>query len=118
MLADLKKSPNRFADLAKKHSQDPGSAEKGGDLGWFGRGMMVKPFEDAAFKLGQNEMQVVESEFGFHVLRVTGIRPPSRGRTRKCGRSWPKRSGARRASASSPKRRRTSATWSTSSPTA
>ena len=73
ILAELRKSPNRFAELAKKNSQDPGSAEKGGDLGWFGRGMMVKPFEDAAFKLGNNEMQVVESEFGFHVLRVTGI---------------------------------------------
>jgi peptidyl-prolyl cis-trans isomerase D len=73
ILQELKKSPGRLAELAKKHSQDPGSAEKGGDLGWFGRGMMVKPFEEAAFKLGQNEMQVVESEFGFHVLRVTGI---------------------------------------------
>jgi len=73
LVAELKKNPNRFADLAKKNSQDPGSAEKGGDLGWFGRGMMVKPFEEAAFKLAQNEMQVVESEFGFHVLRVTGI---------------------------------------------
>jgi peptidyl-prolyl cis-trans isomerase D len=73
LLAELKKNPGRFAELAKKHSQDPGSAEKGGDLGFFGRGMMVKPFEDAVFKLGQNETQVVESEFGFHVLRVTGI---------------------------------------------
>jgi peptidyl-prolyl cis-trans isomerase D len=73
ILQELKKNPGRLAELAKKHSQDPGSAEKGGDLGWFGRGMMVKPFEEAAFKLGQNEMQVVESEFGFHVLRVTGI---------------------------------------------
>jgi peptidyl-prolyl cis-trans isomerase D len=73
LLAELKKAPGRFAELAKKHSQDSGSAEKGGDLGWFGRGMMVKPFEDAVFKLGENEMQVVESEFGFHVLRVTGI---------------------------------------------
>ncbi|HEX6155454.1 MAG TPA: SurA N-terminal domain-containing protein [Burkholderiales bacterium] len=73
LLAELKKNPGRFADLAKKNSQDPGSAEKGGDLGWFGRGMMVKPFEDAVFKLGQNDLQVVESEFGFHVLRVTGI---------------------------------------------
>jgi peptidyl-prolyl cis-trans isomerase D len=73
ILQELKKNPGRLAELAKKHSQDPGSAEKGGDLGWFGRGMMVKPFEEAAFKLGQDEMQVAESEFGFHVLRVTGI---------------------------------------------
>ncbi len=79
LLADLKKNPGRFAELAKKHSLDPGSAEKGGDLGWFGRGMMVKPFEEAAFKLEQNEMQVVESEFGFHVLRLTGIQA---GKTR------------------------------------
>ena len=73
ILQELKKNPGRLAELAKKHSQDSGSAEKGGDLGWFGRGMMVKPFEEAAFKLAQDEMQVVESEFGFHVLRVTGI---------------------------------------------
>jgi peptidyl-prolyl cis-trans isomerase D len=73
LLAEVKKNPGRFAELAKKHSQDPGSAEKGGDLGFFGRGMMVKPFEDAVFKLGQNEMGLAESEFGFHVLRVTGI---------------------------------------------
>ena len=73
LMAELKKNPGRFADLAKKNSQDPGSAEKGGDLGWFGPGMMVKPFEDAVFKLGQNEMQVVESEFGFHVVRMTGV---------------------------------------------
>jgi peptidyl-prolyl cis-trans isomerase D len=73
LISELRKTPNRFAELAKKHSQDPGSAEKGGDLGWFGRGMMVKPFEEAAFKLAQNEMQVVQSEFGFHVLRLTGV---------------------------------------------
>jgi peptidyl-prolyl cis-trans isomerase D len=73
LLAELRKSPNRLAELAKKHSQDPGSAEKGGDLGWFGRGMMVKPFEDAVFKLNPNEMQAVESEFGFHVIRLTGV---------------------------------------------
>ena len=73
LFAELKKNPGQFPALAKKNSQDPGSAEKGGDLGWFGRGMMVKPFEDAAFKLRPNEMEVVESEFGFHVLRVTGI---------------------------------------------
>jgi peptidyl-prolyl cis-trans isomerase D len=75
LLAELKKNPGRFAELAKKQSQDPGSAEKGGDLGWFGRGMMVKPFEETVFELAQNEMQVVESEFGFHVVRLTGIQP-------------------------------------------
>jgi peptidyl-prolyl cis-trans isomerase D len=73
LFAELKKNPGQFAALAKKHSQDPGSAQSGGDLGWFGRGMMVKPFEDAAYKMGQNDMQVVESEFGFHVIRLTGI---------------------------------------------
>jgi peptidyl-prolyl cis-trans isomerase D len=73
ILAEVKKTPGQFAALAKKHSQDPGSAEKGGDLGWFGRGMMVKPFEDLVFKLSQNDTQVVESEFGFHVVRLTGV---------------------------------------------
>jgi peptidyl-prolyl cis-trans isomerase D len=79
LLNEVRKAPNRFPELAKQHSQDPGSAQKGGDLGWFGRGMMVKPFEEAAFKLAQNEMQLVESEFGFHVLRLTGIQA---GKTR------------------------------------
>src|SRR2546422_571276 len=73
LLAELKESPGRFAELAKKRSQDPGSAAKGGDLGWFGRGMMVKPFDDAVFKLKQNEQQIVQSEFGYHVVRLTGI---------------------------------------------
>ena len=72
--SEIAQNPGRFAELAKKHSQDAGSAANGGDLDWFSRGMMVKPFEDAAFKLGQGEMRVVESEFGFHVLRVTGVR--------------------------------------------
>jgi len=71
--AELKGSPNRFAELAKKSSQDPGSAEKGGDLGWFGRGMMVKPFEDAVFSMKSGETRVVQSEFGFHVIRLTGV---------------------------------------------
>jgi len=71
--ADLKASPNRFAELAKKHSQDPGSAEKGGDLGWFGRGMMVKPFEEAVFSMKQGEVRIAQSEFGFHVVRLTGV---------------------------------------------
>jgi peptidyl-prolyl cis-trans isomerase D len=73
LLSELRKAPGRFAELAKKHSTDSGSAEKGGDLGWFGQGAMVKAFEDAVFKLNQNDMQVVQSEFGFHVVRVSGI---------------------------------------------
>ncbi len=73
--AEARKSPDRFAELAKQHSQDPGSAPQGGDLGYFGRGAMVKPFEDAVFKLKEGEISpVVESEFGFHVVKLTGSR--------------------------------------------
>jgi peptidyl-prolyl cis-trans isomerase D len=73
--AELRKDPARFEELAKANSQDPGSAQQGGDLGWFGRGSMVKPFDDAVFKLKQGETSpVVETEFGFHIIRVTGIR--------------------------------------------
>jgi peptidyl-prolyl cis-trans isomerase D len=75
ILAELKKNPGAFAELAKKQSQDPGSAEKGGDLGWFARGAMVKPFEDAAFSMKQGELRVAQSEFGFHVVRLTGVQP-------------------------------------------
>ena len=75
--AELRKDPARFADLAKTSSQDPGSAQQGGDLGWFGRGAMVKPFDEAAFKLKNGETSpIVETEFGFHIIRVTGIRKP------------------------------------------
>ncbi len=75
ILAQLKKSPADFAKLAKQYSQDPGSAEKGGDLGWFSRGMMVKSFEDAAFALKESELSgIVRSDFGFHIIRLTGIR--------------------------------------------
>jgi peptidyl-prolyl cis-trans isomerase D len=73
IFADLKKAPGRFAEIAKKESQDTGSAAKGGDLGWFGRGSMVKPFEDAVFAMKQGETRVVQSEFGFHIIRLTGV---------------------------------------------
>ncbi len=76
LLAELKKGAD-FAALAKKSSDDPGSAANGGDLGFFGRGKMVKPFEDAAFALEQpgDLSPLVESPFGFHIIELTKKRP-------------------------------------------
>lgn len=66
-----------FATLATEYSQDPGSAARGGDLGYFGRGRMVAPFEEAAFAMQPGEVsEVVESPFGFHVIRVEDRRQP------------------------------------------
>lgn len=77
LLAQLKKSPESFADLARKHSQDPGSADRGGDLDFFARGAMVKPFDDAVFALEKGQISdVVESEFGYHLIRLTDIKRP------------------------------------------
>ena len=75
ILAKVTKKPGDFAAIAKAQSQDTGTAEKGGDLDWFGRNMMVKQFEDAAFGLKENEISgVVRSDFGFHIIRLTGLR--------------------------------------------
>ncbi|WP_313953997.1 SurA N-terminal domain-containing protein [Accumulibacter sp.] len=75
ILKEIQKSPATFAELAKQQSQDPGSAQKGGDLGFFGRGMMVKAFEDTVFKLQENEVSgVVQSEFGYHIIKLTGVK--------------------------------------------
>jgi len=75
LLAQVKKSPGDFEKLAKQHSQDPGSAPGGGDLDWFGPGMMVKSFEEAAFALKEGQISdVVRSDFGFHIIKLTGVR--------------------------------------------
>ena len=75
VLDEVKAAPGKFADLAKQYSDDPGSAKKGGDLGFFGRGMMVKPFEEAVFSQKEGEISgLVESEYGFHIIKLTGVK--------------------------------------------
>jgi peptidyl-prolyl cis-trans isomerase D len=76
LLAIVKKTPGDFAKIAKENSDDPGSAERGGDLEFFGKGMMVKPFEDATYQLKEGEISgIVESDFGFHIIKLTATKP-------------------------------------------
>ncbi len=76
VLQKLKQAPESFAALAKQYSQDPGSASNGGDLGMFGRGAMVKPFEEAVYKLKVGETTgLVQTDFGYHIIRLTAIKP-------------------------------------------
>jgi peptidyl-prolyl cis-trans isomerase D len=75
ILREIKQNPAKFEELAKRNSQDPGSAAKGGDLGFFARGVMVKPFEDAVFGMKGGEISgLVQSDFGFHIIKLTAIR--------------------------------------------
>jgi peptidyl-prolyl cis-trans isomerase D len=84
---EVKKNPASFAELAKKNSQDPGSAANGGDLGTFTRGSMVKAFDDAVFNMKVGEISApVESEYGYHIIRLTGITP---GQTRTLEQARP-----------------------------
>ncbi|MBK0393033.1 SurA N-terminal domain-containing protein [Ramlibacter algicola] len=78
LFEQVKKAPDTFADVAKKNSQDPGSAPNGGSLDWFNRKAMVKSFSDAAFAMQKGEIRgPVESEFGFHIIKLTDVRAPT-----------------------------------------
>jgi peptidyl-prolyl cis-trans isomerase D len=71
-----KANPKKFGELATKFSKDPGSAEKGGDLGFFSRGLMVKPFDEAAFSMKVGEIAgPVETQYGYHIIRLDEIKP-------------------------------------------
>jgi peptidyl-prolyl cis-trans isomerase D len=77
LLVQIRQAPESFAELAKANSQDPGSAVNGGDLDFFSRGAMVKPFEDAAFSLKKDEVSApVETEFGYHLIKLTDVKAP------------------------------------------
>ncbi len=74
VLEKIKKGGD-FSELASKYSDDPGSAARGGDLDFFGTGMMVEPFENAAFSLKKGEVSgVVETDYGYHIIKVVDIR--------------------------------------------
>ncbi len=74
----LQSNPDQFAELAQKNSADPASAKDGGDLGFFGRGMMVPAFEEAVFKAKKGDIVgPVQTEFGFHIVKVTDIKDES-----------------------------------------
>lgn len=75
VLGQVQKNRAGFAEIAKKESQDEGSAANGGDLDYFGRGAMTKPFEDAAFSMKKGDLSgIVESDYGFHIIEVTDAR--------------------------------------------
>jgi len=75
VLEQVKQNPEQFAEIAKEFSDDPGSASSGGDLGFFGRGVMVKSFEEQIFSMQINEISdIVETDFGFHVIQLTDIK--------------------------------------------
>jgi peptidyl-prolyl cis-trans isomerase D len=76
VLQQVKLSPAKFAALAKQYSQDPGSAANGGDLGMFGRGAMVKPFEESVFSLKVGEISaLVQTDFGYHIIKLQAVKP-------------------------------------------
>ncbi len=78
VLAKVRQNPENFAGLAKEFSDDPGSANQGGDLGFFGRGVMVKAFEDKIYQMQPNEISgLVETDFGFHIIKLSAVKGAS-----------------------------------------
>ena len=78
ILAKVKADPSKFAALAKENSIDPGSAAQGGDLGYFGRGMMVGPFDSAVFSGKKGDIVgPVKTDFGYHIISITDVHPAS-----------------------------------------
>ena len=76
LLDEVRKNPNDFAKIAKAQSQDPGSAELGGDLGVVQKGVFDKPVDDAIYSLKEGEVSgLVRSQFGYHIIKVTTIVP-------------------------------------------
>lgn len=76
LLQEARANPEGFADLARSRSQDPGSAGQGGDLGWIARNTLFNSVEDAVYGLQPGEISgVVESPFGFHIVRLTQYEP-------------------------------------------
>ncbi|MCO6429199.1 SurA N-terminal domain-containing protein [Nitrosomonas communis] len=76
VLSQLKVEPEKFAELASTHSEDPGSAKLGGDLGLLGRGILAKEFEDELFQMQPDEIRgLVKTSFGFHIIRLAEIKP-------------------------------------------
>ncbi|MDR4514486.1 SurA N-terminal domain-containing protein [Nitrosomonas sp.] len=75
ILEQVLQDPERFAELAEEYSDDPGSSSRGGDLGFFGRGVMVKAFEDEIFQMQPDEIRgLVETDFGFHIIQLTEVK--------------------------------------------
>ncbi len=78
VLDQIRKDPSLFVSLAKKYSQDSGSAANGGELGTFGKGIMVKPFEQAVLKMKQGDISdLVRTDFGFHIIKLNSFKQDS-----------------------------------------
>lgn len=76
LLKEVQATPGKFAELARQQSQDPGSAAKGGDLGYYAKGGgFVKPFEDAVFAMNKGEIKgLLETQFGYHILKLEDVK--------------------------------------------